>query len=208
MKKRFGKKLFFFSIVSIVLMFAGFLSFQYFGIFEWLKCRPVRVNIKVNKNVEPAPDVVPPIWKGITPGKTTIQEAEVILKDQITERQTRAGKTIFYLYNEKHGFFLPSVLIDRNGKVEKISTVQPPPSYSKKQLVTDHGKPEGEAVSGFDYHGISVDTFIYSSKGILASFDPLTGTVLYLSYFKPMSVEKFRKSLWKGYERSIPSCIY
>jgi hypothetical protein len=219
MKKRSSKKVFFFIIVPIVLVIAGFLLFRFLGISERLKCRVEKINIiKVNRNVEPKPGVLPPVWKGIIPGKTTIQEVENILKDQITRRQTAAGVTMLYLEKEKHGFFVPSVLIDRDGTVEEIFTTEPSRGYSKNQLVIKYGEPEGEVsiYESPDVHIIDNDILIYSSKGLIASVDHSLDSgasvdhssddVEYFNYFEPMSIEKFKKTLGKQYERSISSC--
>lgn len=208
-KKRFGKKVFLYSTILIVLVTAGFLSFRFLGISKTLKCRPVKVNIiKVNRNIEPQQGVPPQVWKGITLGNTTIQDAKNILKDQITNTETAAGKTMLYLGKDRHGVFLPSILIDSDGTVEKMFTIEPPLGYNKSQLVAEYGEPEG-VVFGYPRYApdvMSNDTFIYSSRGLAVAVSRIVDAVDYFDYFEPMSMEKFIITLGKEYERSISKC--
>lgn len=89
-------------------------------------------------------------------------------------------------------------VITRNGVAifKRLVVVSDDPSFKTdiSSYKEKYGTPEAEFI-GSAYYGDSVQTYIWTSKGLAIIFYPYTGEVLEIQSFSPMSKEEY-KMLW------------
>ncbi len=123
-----------------------------------------------------------PCWWGISPGETTLEEAEILLESIGQVKKSDEGNSLGYQYqvpNYPEGFFILSNLYSEQGKVKEIFVYAngTGESFSLSKLLTNYGKPDDvllqvdqEVPCGYPRF---IMLIVYKNQGIIAEFEAI-----------------------------------
>lgn len=142
----------------------------------------------------PNQGVSPLSWKGIVPGKTTIDETENILGAPASSE--KAGTGIVLKYETGVGGPPHTVVVEDQtvGLIKERFVGDEALDDFKKQ----HGNPDGEFWG--PYKEVGFKFFVFSLRGVAVLANQLDGVVLEVWYFEPTTLDGFLKKWGVGLE--------
>lgn len=137
-----------------------------------------------------------PSWRGIIPGRTTLDEVNDILGlpyDSGTSKSSREVLVAVYESEDNVKSRPHRIFFDKDGCVLLISEYRGKAAPNLWDLVQSYGEPEAIKTGGAEVR--STQVFIYAEKGIAISGDftqdPESAYLFRVMYFVPTSTEMF-----------------
>lgn len=169
--------------VVIVLCIFSFIFFKY--------------NITFAENIQSYKNLY---YKGILPGKTSVEDAFKVLGKTDKTRKNDDG-SISYIYESKKPHFPHEITIKNNQIVHMAITVEDTSELNIKTVHKILGEPKRK---GYSYYSFTLRVSIYPERGMIFIYEEKDGTVIEKQYFIPCSLEEFEKTFGKNFPKEYP----